>query len=95
MGMFKLRVQCKNFKCASDTTCCCCHCILYTQPNFVNVLSKLETFCKHCGYQVIFFPKFHCKMNFIKQCWGFMKCLYRQYPALSKEIDLEHNVLTA
>ena len=94
-GMFKLKAQCKDFKCASDATCCCCRRILYTQPDFVDVLLKLETFCKHRGYRVIFLSKFHCKMNFIKQCWGFAKHLYRQYPASSKEIDLEYNVLMA
>jgi hypothetical protein len=93
--MFKLKAQCKDFKCASDATCCCCRRILYAQPDFVDVPSKLETFCKRRGYRVIFLPKFHCEMNFIEQCWGFAKRLYRQYPASSKEIDLEHNVLTA
>ncbi|KIM75545.1 hypothetical protein PILCRDRAFT_798871 [Piloderma croceum F 1598] len=41
--MFKLKAQCKDFKCASDATCCCCHHILYTwQPDFVDVPSKLK-----------------------------------------------------
>jgi hypothetical protein len=93
--MFKLKVQCKDFKCASDATCCCCRRILYTQTDFVDVPSKLETFCKCCGYRVIFLLKFHCEMNFIEQCWGFVKRLYHPYPASLKEIDLEHNVLTA
>lgn len=42
---FKLRAQCKDFKCAWDATGCCCQRILYTQPDFVNVpltLGKLS-----------------------------------------------------
>jgi len=91
----KLRAQCKEFKCKKDTTMCCCRRILYTQPDFVNVLSILERVCNRCGYRVLFLPKFHCELNFIEQCWGYSKRLYRQYPVSSKEADLETNVLTA
>jgi len=90
-----LKVQCKDFKCPKDSTCCCCRRILYTQPDFVTVESLLETHCKARGYQILFLPKFHCELNFIEQCWGYVKCLYRQFPASSKEADLESNVLAA
>ncbi|KIK93487.1 hypothetical protein PAXRUDRAFT_145031, partial [Paxillus rubicundulus Ve08.2h10] len=69
--------------------------ILYTQPDFVGVESLLEMLCKARGYQVLFLPKFHCELNFIEQCWGFAKRLYRQFPASSKEADLERNVVVA
>jgi hypothetical protein len=90
-----LRAQCKDFKCTDNTVNCCCRRILYNQPDFVNVPSKLERMCKPRGYQVMFLPKFHCELNFIEQCWGYSKRLYRQYPASSKEADLERNVLMA
>ncbi|KAG1891993.1 hypothetical protein F4604DRAFT_2865 [Suillus subluteus] len=38
---------------------------------------------------------FHCELNFIEQCWGYAKRIYRQYPTSSKEVDLERNVLSA
>ncbi|KAG2066940.1 hypothetical protein BDR04DRAFT_898106 [Suillus decipiens] len=41
----------------------------------------------------IFLSKFHCELNFIEQCWGYAKRVYRQYPASSK--DLERNILSA
>jgi hypothetical protein len=91
----KLKAQCKNFKCAKGATSCCCRRVLYNQPDFVNVKSNLEIICEARGFQVIFLPKFHCEMNFIEQCWGYAKRVYRQFPVTSKESDLEYNVLEA
>jgi len=91
----KLRAQCKNFKCPPGQSSCCCRRALYNQPDFVQVESLLETTCKARGFSVIFLPKFHCELNFIEQCWGFAKRIYRHYPPSSKEADLEQNVLSA
>jgi hypothetical protein len=91
----KLLAQCEKFKCKPDVTSCCCRHILYNQPDFINVTSKLEKPCTRRGSRVLFLPKFHCKLNFIEQCWGFSKLLYQQFPASPKEADLEKNVLTA
>ncbi|KAF8235184.1 hypothetical protein L208DRAFT_1096460, partial [Tricholoma matsutake] len=44
------------------------------------------------GYDVHFFPKFHCETSFIKQCWGNTK-QYCLLPPSSKEEDLEQNVI--
>jgi hypothetical protein len=41
------------------------------------------------GYEVIFFPKFHCELNYNEQCWGFAKRIYRMFPTSSKEEDLK------
>ena len=84
----KLKTQCKDFKCAKGATSCCCHRILYTQPDFVDVKSNLEIICEACGFQVIFLPKFHCEINFIEQCWGYAKRVYQHFPVSSKEVDL-------
>jgi len=40
-------------------------------------------------------PKFHCELNFIEQCWGQAKSVYRTYPPSSKEEDLTRNTLSA
>jgi transposase len=69
--------------------------MLYNEPDFVNVKSLLEIACEARGFRAIFFPKFHCELNFIEQCWGYSKRIYREFPASSKEADLEHNVLVA
>lgn len=88
----KLLAQCKDFKCAPRATDCCCRQILFNQPDFVGQKSKLEELCESRGYKVIFYPKFHCELSFIKQCWGFVKRVYREFPASSLEADLERNV---
>jgi len=72
----KLHAECKGFKCLPGATSCCCHCILYNQPNFADVPSILELICKALGVLVIFLPKFHCELNFIEQCWGYAKQIY-------------------
>ncbi|KAG2341755.1 hypothetical protein BDR05DRAFT_976858 [Suillus weaverae] len=69
--------------------------MLYNEPDFVGVKSLLEIACKACGFRAIFFPKFHCELNFIEQCWGYSKHVYREFPVSSKEADLEQNVLQA
>ena len=68
--MSKTRAECKGFKCAPGATACCCHHILYNQPDFANVDSLLEAICMARGVLVLFLPKFHCELNFVEQCWG-------------------------
>ncbi|KDQ12520.1 hypothetical protein BOTBODRAFT_189230 [Botryobasidium botryosum FD-172 SS1] len=95
----KLRAECKGFKCAKlppgEVARCCCCWILYNEPDFVGVESLLEAACKARGFRAIFFPKFHCELNFIEQCWGYSKRVYREFPPSLTEEDLERNVLAA
>ena len=91
----KLQAECKGFRCLPGEIRCCCHRFLYNQPNFMQVDSVLETTCRVKGVQVLFLPKFHCELNFIKQVWGCAKHVYRKFPPSSKESDLEKNVIDA
>lgn len=88
-----LKAQCKQ--CEPSATMCCCRRTLFNQPDFINVESILESTCKARGFRVIFLPKFHCELNFIEQCWGYAKQIYRCCPPSSKESDLEANVIKA
>jgi len=90
------KCECTGFKCPDKGQTDCCYCqVLYNQPDFTTVESLLETYCKSRGVEVIFLPKFHCKLNFIEQCWGYVKRIYQHYPASSKEADLERNMLAS
>ncbi|KIJ59452.1 hypothetical protein HYDPIDRAFT_177800 [Hydnomerulius pinastri MD-312] len=85
----KVHAECLKFACDLTTDWCCCHCMLYNKYDFVNVKSNLELTCETQRFHVLFLPKFHCELNFIEQCWGHAKQIYRQYPPSSKEDDLE------
>jgi len=90
-----LQAECKGFHCPpGETRCCCCR-FLYNQPNFKQVESVLQMTCHTMGVKVLFLPKFHCELNFIEQVWGHPKHVYHQFPPLSKESDLERNVIQA
>ena len=93
--MSKVRAECKGFKGKPGETRCCCQRILYNQPDFAGAESLLETNCSARGIHIIFLLKFHCELNFIEQCWGRAKSIYRTYPPSSREDDLEENPLQA
>jgi hypothetical protein len=85
----KLRYECNGFKCPPGATNCCCRRLLYTQPDFVHVPSLLETVFQNRGFKMMFLPKFHCELNFIEQCWGYAKRIYRLNPESSREDHLQ------
>ena len=85
--------ECKDFKCPDGATDCCCRCILFNQLDFVGVKSHLEEVINSCGHLCDFYPKFHCKLNYIKQYWGAVKLLYRSGPWLKKMEDMEKQVV--
>ena len=92
--MSNVPAQCKGFKCIPGETMCCCRRILYNQPDFAEGEPILETHCRMRGiHDVVFLPKFHCELNFIEQCWGRAKSIYRTYPPSSSTEDLEANTL--
>ncbi|KAI0312603.1 hypothetical protein OF83DRAFT_1145216 [Amylostereum chailletii] len=93
-----LRTECPKFKCPvafNPSAPCCCRRLLFNQPDFADIPSILETHCRKRGYDVVFLPKFHCELNFIEQCWGRSKAIYRDFPASSREADLERNTVAA
>jgi hypothetical protein len=93
----KLRAECKGFKCPTGPgeMACCQRRVLYNQPDFADEGSGLEILAREFGFEVIFLPKFHCELNFIEQCWGHAKRVYRHYPATLKEEDLHKNLVVA
>jgi hypothetical protein len=93
--MSKVRAECSKFQCEAGATNCCCRRILYNQPDFVNAEPILQTVCNARGFRILLLPKFHCELNFIEQCWGRAKSIYRTYPESSREDRLEANTVSA
>jgi hypothetical protein len=87
--------KCKGFKCKPPAKDCCCHQLLFNQPNFTDVKSKLEILGNDLGVPILFLPKYHCELNFIEQCWGYAKQVYRPFEESSKDDPLEQNTLEA
>lgn len=44
-----LNTECKSFKCKPGCTDCCCHCLLFTQPDFCSQKSQLEEYITSQG----------------------------------------------
>ena len=88
-----LNAQCKGFKCFPGKTNCCCHCLLFTQPDFVAQKSHLEELINLHGHICDFYLKYHCKLNFIEQYWGAAKFHYQSTSKTSDINEMEQNVL--
>ena len=73
-GLWKnnLQLECqlckKKNKTIDDLTRidCCARRIISLQPDFLAQRSELETIIEKAGHKCIFYPKFHCKLNFIE-----------------------------
>ena len=52
---------------------CCCRRLLFSQPDFILQKSQLREMIESCGHICDFYPKYHCELNFIEQCWGAVK----------------------
>jgi transposase len=68
-----------SLKCArcrihdSDSTTCCATRILSLQPDFLAQKCHLEETVTAAGHYVIFYPKYHCELNWIEYFWGAAK----------------------
>ncbi|KIJ50790.1 hypothetical protein M422DRAFT_159330 [Sphaerobolus stellatus SS14] len=97
-GLFeeaKIRAQCPNFKCEDITAACCCHRVLFNQPDFQNQKPAIFELVESHGHIAFFYPKFHCELNFIEQCWGYAKMHYRMLPLTKNEAEMEKNVIAS
>ena len=87
-----LLAQCPDFKCPPNCIDCCCHCILYLQPDFISQKSQLKEAIEQCGHICDFYPKYHCELNFIEQYWGKAKSQYRVTPRAKTGCEMESTV---
>ncbi len=57
---------------------CCCRFILSQEPDFVEQRPWLEEVVIQLGFNMIYYPKYHCELNFIEIIWGWMKRVHRE-----------------
>ena len=90
-----LLAQCPDFKCEPGRTDCCCRRLLFNQPDFVAQKCHLQEVVEKRGHLCDFYPKYHCKLNFIEQYWGAAKLQYRSGPRPSTLEEMQRKMLDA
>ncbi len=57
---------------AAGKSCCAKYC-LSQEPDFLEQREWLTEIVQNQGCQIIFYPKYHCELNFIERLWGYLK----------------------
>lgn len=78
MGECKLCKK-KGKKIDSQRVDCCMRRILSLQLDFISQKSRLQIEIEKRGHKCIFYPKFHCELNFIEMYWGAAKHYTREH----------------
>jgi hypothetical protein len=63
---------------------------LNIRPDFSATKEWLQETVEDQNHRIIFFPKYHCELNFIEMVWGFVKNKLRRHCKYSYS-DLERN----
>lgn len=79
-GLYRrdLRGKCKN-RCEAGSLDCCNKQILELQPDFAQQKSLVQETIEAAGHLCLFFPKFHCKLNYIEFFWAQVKKYLRDH----------------
>ena len=80
-------------RCETGKDCCALR-ILEAQDDFKNEVSLLETVILQANHEVIFYPKFHCELNYIEYYWAELKRYTRENCKYTFS-ELEKTVLEA
>ena len=70
-----MKLQCSDY-CVPPN--CCARTLLHSYPDFASEKSWIQTTADEYDVKVIFFPKFHCELNYIEMVWGYLKAKLRQ-----------------
>ena len=57
---------------------CCARAVLSAEPDFLQQKGRLQEELEGSGQEVIFYPKFHCELNFIERFWCAAKFYARE-----------------
>ncbi len=55
--------------------------------------SQLQELVESCGHICDFYPKYHCKLNFIKQYWGAAKLHFCMAEHAATIDQMERNII--
>ncbi|GBB90989.1 hypothetical protein RclHR1_18070004 [Rhizophagus clarus] len=70
--------KCKE-KCQDcSRTSCCARRVIFLEPDFLAQKGAIEELIENAGHKCIFFPKFHCKLNFFERYWDAAKRYSRE-----------------
>jgi hypothetical protein len=73
---FAVRRLCKNY-----VQECCAIRVLSEEPDFSGQKEWLtEVVCSQPNFQIIFYPKYHCELNYIEMIWCWLKSYFRDHP---------------
>src|SRR5260364_113944 len=73
-----MKLKCKR-RCEQGRTNCCARMTMANQPDFRAQRGRLEEVIISAGHEVIFYPKFHCELNYIENFWGSAKRYARNH----------------
>ena len=57
---------------------CCAKAVLSREEDFAEQREWLEETVDNLGFKIIFYPKYHCELNYIELVWGWIKCHHRR-----------------
>ena len=72
-----MRARCKD-GCKAEATTCCAEKIMSLQEDFRAQRSLIVETIEAAGHKCIFYPKFHCELNYIEYFWGAVKRYTRE-----------------
>ena len=82
-GLMKICRPCKfktplEDRAVRDNIRCCATTILSLEPDFFEQRDALTEAVEGHGFNILFYPKYHCELNFIENVWGWLKQFYRK-----------------
>ncbi|KAF5186994.1 Dde family endonuclease [Thalictrum thalictroides] len=81
-GLWEDRLKAKCKKCrqrdfSPERSICCATRILSLQPDFLSQRPLLQEVIESFNHKIVYYPKFHCELNFIELFWGAAKVYTR------------------
>jgi hypothetical protein len=76
--MLKICDECKESSEETDRTDCCAYRVVSIEPDFLEQKEWLTEVVQEAGCSIIFYPKYHCELNFIENIWSYLKQTLRK-----------------